>query len=265
MTKLGERISDSWIEHAPLYPLEWLLGSAAMKLMGSEVYGKHHIPVDDPFVLALTHHDSWDAVGAGAVLPFRRQLRFMGKSQFFTSNISTDSSSRILNSTADIASSVVSKAKSAFWYGSGAFPVDRESQDFGVINKAVKLLNSGNVVGIAPEGYIHKGYEVTDLNPGAFLIALAANVKILPVAIAGRQDLPAYIPRRLVTVIGEPIAEANLPENIRDISGFKSWHDLSKELIHQVKTAKIQTKHELQELLDQAWEIRSDDRQHQDF
>lgn len=235
MSELNQDSIEQSLLNAPLHPLEWTLGRACLKLTGSQVYGLENIPEDEAFVLALTHHNSWDAIAAGTVLPKERAVSFMAKSDFFESRIP-----------------FLAGLKSDFWLNSGAFPVNRGAQDLNAVKMGVHLLNAGQVVAIAPESGTLKGYTVNSLSSGASLMTGIANVKKLPVAIAGRQDLFAFMPRKLVTFIGEALPAPDLNEEERDINSTSDWRDLSPELRAYVRSDRKKLKKILQSLFDMA-------------
>ena len=63
--------------------------------------------------------------------------------------------------------------------------LDRETADFGAFRSAVKALEEGKAVGIAPEGTRSKAGQLAEGKPGTALLALRAHVPIIPVAITG--------------------------------------------------------------------------------
>ena len=73
----------------------------------------------------------------------------------------------------------------------GAFPVKRGKGDLESIKKALKILKSGKVLGILPEG-TRTGFgnpRKIKPKPGVALIATKANVPIIPAAIKGGYKL----------------------------------------------------------------------------
>ncbi len=63
--------------------------------------------------------------------------------------------------------------------------LDRDHADFGAFRSAVEALQEGKAVGIAPEGTRSKSGELIEGKPGTALLAIRANVPIVPVAITG--------------------------------------------------------------------------------
>lgn len=71
----------------------------------------------------------------------------------------------------------------------GAFPVKRGTGDIGAVKTVYKMLKSGKIVGIMPEGTRTKGKEHVKAKSGAAMFALSADVPILPVGISGSYKL----------------------------------------------------------------------------
>lgn len=63
--------------------------------------------------------------------------------------------------------------------------LDRDTADFGAFRQAVKALEEGKALGIAPEGTRSKAGYLLEGKPGVALLALRAHVPIVPVAITG--------------------------------------------------------------------------------
>ena len=105
----------------------------------------------------------------------------------------------------------------------GGIFVDRDSNDFGFIDKSQKILSKGGVVGIFPEGRIPEKEEVKPLSfkSGATHLALISNVPIIPVYTNG-----AYFQKkRAKIIIGKPIylsetfdSQIDYKENLEKLS-----------------------------------------------
>ncbi len=66
--------------------------------------------------------------------------------------------------------------------------LDRDVADFGAFRKAVEALKAGKALGIAPEGTRSVTSSLLEGKPGTVLLALRAEVPIVPVAILGTED-----------------------------------------------------------------------------
>ncbi len=88
-----------------------------------------------------------------------------------------------------------------------AFPVARGGSDRGAVRHALRILESGGVVGIFPEGTRTRTGEMLPFQRGAGLIATRANATVVPMALIGtyRPMRGRLIPRRFVVRIGPPI------------------------------------------------------------
>ena len=63
--------------------------------------------------------------------------------------------------------------------------LDRDTADFSAFRTAVKALDEGKAIGIAPEGTRSKSGQLLEGKPGTVLLAVRAHVPIVPVAITG--------------------------------------------------------------------------------
>jgi len=97
----------------------------------------------------------------------------------------------------------------------GAFCVNRQGVPVSAIRTGIRLAEAGEVVGIFPEGGCRKGKQLAfrggRIKGGTSLIALRAQVPIVPVAIVGTDrmtDVERWLPGKYGQVwvaIGEPI------------------------------------------------------------
>ncbi|MGH7265294.1 MAG: lysophospholipid acyltransferase family protein [Candidatus Rokuibacteriota bacterium] len=205
------------MRHAPLWfldgcrPLVWL---AARALFGIRFEGVEHVPRVGPVVLTPNHVSYMDPVLIS--IPIRRPLRYMTLEPFFR---------------------VRGLGPLIRW--AGAFPVRVDEADGHAVRTAVRLLRAGEPLVIFPEGGRSRDGRPVDFRPGAFRLALGADVPIVPVTIAGafeawpphrrlprpgrirityhppltRKDLPAdadrkALPRLMAAAVRERIASA---------------------------------------------------------
>ncbi|MGH7390495.1 MAG: lysophospholipid acyltransferase family protein [Candidatus Rokuibacteriota bacterium] len=77
-----------------------------------------------------------------------------------------------------------------------AFPVDIDTNDRRATREAIRLLRAGHALMIFPEAGRTRDGAVASFRPGAFRIAVAHRVPVLPVTIAGGHD--AWPPGRLL-------------------------------------------------------------------
>jgi len=100
--------------------------------------------------------------------------------------------------------------------------VDRFNADFGAIRTALKRLQQGWVLVLAPEGTRSKTGALNEGRPGISYMAAKAGVPIYPVAICGSEDknVLAHMRRlkrtRVFVEVGDPFTLPPLPNKDRD-------------------------------------------------
>ena len=80
-----------------------------------------------------------------------------------------------------------------------AFPVKQDSPDRAALRKAEKLLEAGEAIVIFPEGHVTETAELDPIQPGVIMLAIRANVPIVPVGIVGTERIVPHgklLPRR---------------------------------------------------------------------
>ena len=123
-----------------------------------EVYGSQHLPPTGGVILASNHVSYLDPPLMGCAVD--RPVHFMGKKELFGIPIL----SRVFR-----------------WLY--AFPVERNGADRKAIRQALSILNSGEVLGIFPEGTRGDGSALLKPQPGTVLLALRSGAPIVPMAI----------------------------------------------------------------------------------
>ncbi|MBI2955358.1 MAG: 1-acyl-sn-glycerol-3-phosphate acyltransferase [Chloroflexi bacterium] len=129
-----------------------------------EVSGLENVPRDGTLIVVANHIGWLDPSMLGALLG--RDIRFMAKDELFRM---------------PFVSWVVK--------GYGAFPVRRGERDRQALRVALEILKSGGVLGMFPEGTRSKNARLRAGHPGAAILALQAHAPILPVGIAGTQNV----------------------------------------------------------------------------
>ena len=144
--------------------LPWRLeGLENVPAEGGCIVSSNHIHARDPFYIAAH---------------IRRHIYFMAKVELF-------------------------RVKLVGWFIGkvGAFPVDRGKSDLNAIRTALRVLKEGHALGIFPQGTRSRDNERTEMAGGVALIALRAQVPVVPVYIDG----PYRLFRRTAIIIGKPI------------------------------------------------------------
>lgn len=140
------------------------------------VEGTENIPKDRNFVVCANHKSNLDPPLLGLCMPF--EIRYMAKEELFKN-----------------------KFFGALIRALGAFPIKRGKSDVGALRAAMKMIKSGEVVAVFPEGGRSHKDCLRRGKQGAALIALKTEVDILPVGICG-----TYKPfAKMVVRIGTPI------------------------------------------------------------
>ena len=181
----------------------------------------HKIPKTGTFILAPSHRSTLDIPVAAATT--RRRLMYMGK----------DSMWKI-------------KPIGAFLTALGSFPVTRGSADLEALKRCIAVLDRGDPLVLFPEGTRHRGRIIEPLFDGAAFIAYKTGVPIIPVGIAGSEEiwppgtkLPR--PRKCVAVVGDAIYPKKL-------NGARASRELMSEFTLELQTS-------LQSVFDQAFQL----------
>lgn len=109
--------------------------------------------------------------------------------------------------------------------GLGAIPVNRGQSDLAAIRTSLKALGEGEALGIFPQGTRSRDNTPTPMLNGVSMIAMRANVPIIPVYIDG----PYRLFRRVDVRVGKPIEIADL--------GRKFDADTLNEVTRRIETA----------------------------
>ena len=170
------------------------------------VEGLENIPKEQGFILASNHRHNLDAVLLGCTLG--RDIRFMAKAELFQGSMSRWLF-RQLNCIA----------------------VDRGKGDMDAMEEASRIISTGGVLGMFPEG--HRSASGTLLRPksGTAMLALKTQAPILPAAICFYGEKPTF--RKEITVRYGPLMTF-------DELGFTEEHSpgeikrASKKLMEQI-------------------------------
>ncbi len=163
------------------YPVRFL---CRIKVTG----GENEPPLGEGAYLVIANHRTWaDPIYLCAVLQ-HQQPHFMAKKELFKIPL--------LN--------ILIRSL-------GAYPVNRGGADVGAVRRTIELLKGGVAVGMFPQGHRYNGVDprTTSVKTGAAMIALKANVPVLPVYIKVKNNRARFLCRKDI-IIGRPITPAEM-------------------------------------------------------
>ena len=146
-----------------------------------KVVNPENIPTDGGCLVCANHTSMLDVLILSAGL--KRQIRYMAKKEAMT---------------------VPGLGK--FLSALGAYAVDRGGADVGAIKQTFAFLESGEMVGIFPQGTRHPGVDpaTTPIKGGVGMITWHTKATVLPVCIATKHNrVRPFSPTKLI--VGKPI------------------------------------------------------------
>jgi 1-acyl-sn-glycerol-3-phosphate acyltransferase len=201
----------------------WVVAKGSAALFRVRMTGTERIPTDGGYVLAPSHRSMMDIPFIALVTP--RMIRYMGKAEVFRIPV-----------------------LGWFFRKLGGFEVARDGTDRKALREAIGMLQAGEPLVVFPEGTRQNGPKIQPLQPGAAYLAMRAGVPVVPVGIAGSEEIirsrSRLLPRfdRVAIVVGEP-----LPPPARTTSAVPRA---------EVDAFTARLGDELQATFDAAWELR---------
>ena len=148
-----------------LYRAVWLVVAQGTRaLWRVRVEGAERLPETGGYVLAPSHRSMVDITLLSVITT--RRIRFMGKVEAFKIPV-----------------------LSSIFRALGWFPVARDGTDRKAFRDAMAMLRAGDILAVFPEGTRQRGPKIQPLQPGAAYLALRAGVPVVPVAIAGSEEI----------------------------------------------------------------------------
>ena len=187
----------------------WFLRLAFGILMRAEIRGLENVPRDCPLIIAISHSSFLDPLFVGAYV--RRDVVPMAKIEAFSW---------------PIIGWIVK------WYG--AFPIRRGEADTGAFKMALKILNSGGAVIIAPEGHRSETGALQKGREGAIILSLRSGAPILPVAVWGGKSFWKNLTHLRRTDIKFFVGEPVLPSATEIKPTRTSIAEMSDELMLRI-------------------------------
>jgi 1-acyl-sn-glycerol-3-phosphate acyltransferase len=166
--------------------LWWIAAKGSALVFRARVTGQKRLPADGGYVLAPSHRSMMDVTLVAVVT--QRKIRFMGKAEVFRIPV-----------------------LGWLFRTLGGLEVARDGTDRKALRDAMVMLQAGDPLVVFPEGTRQNGPKIQPLQPGAAYLALRANVPIVPVGIAGTEEIARSSGRRLprfgrvAIVVGEPL------------------------------------------------------------
>ena len=178
-----------------------------------QVEGVEHLADTRPFVVASNHLAFIDSIVIPLSVP--RPVYYLGKADYFES-----------------------WRTRWFFRGAGVVPVRRDGKGSGdaALDTGVRILRSGDVVGIYPEGTRSPDGRLYRGKTGPVRMALTAGVPVVPCAVIGTdvaQPPGQYaVSRHPVTVrFGRPLDMARYADDPEDVFALRSATD---ELMYEI-------------------------------
>lgn len=167
-----------------------------------QVQGRNNIPVLGGAIVAANHSSAWDPILLASAL--EREIYYMGKEELFKNPVGN-----------------------WFFTSLHAFPVKRGSVDRKAIRKAIEILESGNLLGIFPEGTRVESGQTVEPQAGVALLALKAKVPVIPVGLVGSRN------GRPQAIIGQPLS---FEEYYEMKTNSAILENISKRIMQEVNT-----------------------------
>ncbi|MCC3283686.1 MULTISPECIES: lysophospholipid acyltransferase family protein [Arthrobacter] len=168
------------------------IGPVVNLLFRPWVKGMDNVPTTGPAILVSNHLSFSDSIFLPLAVP--RPVSFLAKSEYFTGR------------------GLKGKLTAAFFRLTNQLPIDRSggAASEAALRAGVKVLESGNLLGIYPEGTRSPDGRLYRGKTGVAKMALQTGVPVIPVAMIGTdkvQPIGRRIPniRRIGIIVGEPL------------------------------------------------------------
>lgn len=176
----------------------WARGALRAARVPYQMIGLEHLPRDRPVVVASNHQSWFDFFLLAAALPM--SVRFVAKKEM--------QKIPLLGRAMRLA---------------GHIYVDRQNRQaaFGAYEEAAQVIRSGMSAVMFPEGTRSRTGDLLPFKKGPFVLAIAAQVPIVPAYCAGtftlmRKGSPRLRPHPIALIFGPPIDTAGLEYDDRE-------------------------------------------------
>lgn len=179
--------------------VRYVLAPLARLVYRPRVEGLSNVPSSGPVIIAANHRAVLDTAVISLVV--RRQVRFLGKAEYFTGR------------------GLRGRLMAAFVDALGFVPVERGNAHAGLaaLNAGQNVLNEGGVFAIYPEGTRSLDGRLYRGHTGVAVLALTTGAPVVPVALFGTEKLMprgGKIPRpaKVAVRFGEPLDFTSVTE-----------------------------------------------------
>jgi 1-acyl-sn-glycerol-3-phosphate acyltransferase len=197
----------------PYYRLAYTVVGLELLLHRIRVEGRENIPVGG-FLIVSNHVSFMDPTTVGWAIP--KEIYYLGRKSLF-------------------------KPPFLSWFLPicNVLPIDREGHDIGGLRRIIKMLQSGESILLFPEGTRSPDGNLQPPEPGAALVAVKANVPILPVRVFGTFESLSRASKRLRfhpirVVLGKPY-RPTLPAGRLDKSDYER---VAREMMEHIAALK---------------------------
>ncbi len=175
-----------------------------MPIFFVKVVGKKNLKIKSGAVVICNHQSNWDPIILGHSIK-SQPVCYMAKEELF-------------------------QGKVANWFlrKLHAIPVARGKSDLKAVKTALAALKNGKILGIFPEGTRSETGEILPFEPGAALMAMRADVPVVPVYICA-----SYKPFHQVRLYTHPAV------NLKEIAGEKTNSESVAKATEYLRTIMI--------------------------
>ncbi len=195
--------------------LKWVLVGPLLKLVfRPHTEGAEHVPDEGAAILASNHLSYADWLFMPLTLG--RRVTFVAKAEYFTTP------------------GIKGWFQKKFFSGAGQVPIDRSgaSAAEGALNSAMKILGSGGLFGIYPEGTRSHDGKLYRGKTGVARLALETKVPVIPVAVVGT-DVVAP-PGKKFGAIVRPVVRFGKPLDFSRYEGLENDRFILRSITDEI-------------------------------
>jgi 1-acyl-sn-glycerol-3-phosphate acyltransferase len=195
--------------------LKWVALGPLLKLVyRPQTEGADHVPAVGPAILASNHLSYADWLFMPLTLT--RRVTFVAKAEYFNSP------------------GLKGWFQKKFFYGAGQVPIDRSGSGAGegALSAAKKVLDSGEVFGIYPEGTRSPDGKLYRGKTGVARLALETGANVIPVAVVGT-DVVAPPGKKFGRVI-RPVVRFGEPLDFSRYEGLENDRYILRSITDEI-------------------------------